>query len=463
MDKIDWFYNLKKSWFGFWQRYHLKTQVKITSRLLLIFLIIWLIASILTILCQWGYSDHFEGSPFQAQYLKYFWAVIIELVSGFDAPAEKLDLNPISDILTVMVLITGIFIFAIFTGQIVSMFIHVMKKLNHLPEKPPHFQFRRPIIICGINQKLHRVIQSLRRDHLAKGREIVVIGENSDQVIKAHKELYKDTWYVKGDQADRDILKNAMGSQKNAAIILTEAEACENVKGRYSDSRALETALAIEGYRQNTHTVMELQDDRNIPHLEHTQINEWISIQEYGIKLTAQAVLQQGMGKVFYHLLGANPESKDNNRIYFSQSPLPPSMAGYTYEQVRDKIMKEPRLDITLMGFSKYIPGDLGFPQGVSRGNTPYILQLNPVSYKCRSCGRLIKEKDEWGRVKSLCPHCIEGEVGRRKGSSSQWFFPLDTIITPKDKLVYLAREPVDFDSFYKKCFFRRQTNEGKQ
>jgi len=409
-----------------------------------------LLGSSLTVLSQWGISYNFKDSLFQKKYSQYFWAVIIELVSGFDVEKDKLALNPVSDILTVIVLITGIIIFAIFTGQIVSMFIHVRQRHNHLPEKPPHFKFKRPIVICGINHKLHAIIRGLRGNHLAKGREIVVVGQESDTVQKGEKEYYEDTWYVKGDQADRSILANALGGKESAAIILWEKNKCPDINDRYADSKALETALAIEGYRQNTHTLLELKDESNIPHLEYTKINEWISVKEYGIKLTAQAALQEGMGKIYHHLLGACQKENENNQIYFTQFPLPPGIEGCSYAQIREKLTTIGKLDVTLVGFSRFLPLEDREGMELKRNDSPYILQLNPSRGRCRDCGKLTGNKDRWGRVKSHCGACRDKRAEKGQGIKIHWLFPVDTLLNPADRLVYLARAPITLDSLKK-------------
>ncbi len=123
-------YHFKKSFFGFLQKYDIRNHTKIGLRLLMVFLLIWLFASFATILSQWAYTDNFEGSPFQVKYLKYFWPVIIELVSGYDIDGAKFGMNPMSDALSIMVVITGVILVAIFTAQIVSIFIRMVERIN---------------------------------------------------------------------------------------------------------------------------------------------------------------------------------------------------------------------------------------------------------------------------------------------------------------------------------------------
>jgi hypothetical protein len=439
-------YQLKKRWFGFWQKYKLEVHLRIAARLFLIFLVVWLIGSILTVLSQWAFIHNLEGgTPFQFKYIKYFWTVVIELVSGFDVQE---DLHVVSKIISVIILITGVVIFAVFTGQIVSMFVHVLQRANHLPEKPDNFKFKHPIIICGMNEKLYKIIEELKGSSLSRDREIIIVDNEADKITIEDKKKFTDVWYTKGDQADREILEKVLGEEESAAIILSREPVCNN-DTRHSDSKAIETALAIEGYSEKIHTVVELNNEIYIPHLEHTKINEWISIFEYGIKLVSQSALQNGMTNVYLYLLGGAYKDEKTNQVYFSQSGIPDKMVGMTYEQVRDRILSNPNIDITLIGFAKYVDkqNNKRFKLGLT--NTSFIKQLNPGSRRCIICGSETFAVDELGRVLKKCPTCFRKEKYKDRYASNRLFFPKDTIIKKKDQLIYLSDKEIDFNRLF--------------
>lgn len=434
-------YNIKKAWFAVWQKYKLEVQLKIALKLLLVFLTVWIIGSILTILSQWIFIDNLKGTPLQTEYLKYFWTVIIELISGFDVQDQ---LHFSSKIISVFMLMTGVIIVAIFTGQIVSMFVQVLQRSNNLPEKPGNFKFNRPIVICGINKKLFKIIEELKNNILALRREIVIVDENADDIKITDKEKFKDVWYTKGDRANRQLLANVLGEEETSAIILAEER--ENCKSeKYSDARAIETALAIEGYSENTHTVLELNDERHAPHLEHTKINEWISIFEYGIKLVSQAALQHGMARVYLSLLGGTPEDKSKNQICFSRPPLPEKMTGMTYEKIRNMVLENGGMNITLIGLAKYVDDETNKKLDLKLTNTSFIRQLNPINRVCMVCGAETFPVDELGRVHRKCPACLKGTQNHPP------CFPKDTVLNKEDQLIYLSDKEIDFNLLFEK------------
>lgn len=442
---MDLKYNIKKAWFAVWQKYKLEVQLKIALKLLLVFLMVWITGSILTILSQWIFIDDLKGTPFQTQYLKYFWTVIIELISGFDVP----DVLPLSSkIISVFMLVAGVIIIAIFTGQIVSMFVQVLQRSNNLPEKPGNFKFNRPIVICGINKKLFKIIEELKNNNLALRREIVIVDDKADNIKIDDKEKYKDVWYTKGDRANRRLLAKVLGGEETSAIILAEEpDHCKNKK--YSDARAIETALAIEGYRENTHTVLELIDERHVPHLEHTKINEWISIFEYGIKMVSQAALQHGMARVYLSLLGDTPKDRSKIQICFSKPPLPEKLTGLTYKKIRNMVMMNGAMDITLIGLAKYVDDETNKNLGLKLTNTSYIKQLNPINRKCMACGTETFPVDELGRVYRKCTTCFEGAAFFSQSNTP--CFPKDTVLKKKDQLIYLSDKEIDFNLLFEK------------
>lgn len=445
---MDFRYKLKKKWLAYWQKYKLKSQVKTAVKLFSIFILVWLIGSILTILSQWFFMHDCAHHPFCLKYAKYFWTVIIELTSGFDIID---DLHTVSKIISVIMLILGIIIFAVFTGQIVSMFMNVIQRSHHLPEKPPNFQFRRPIIICGINRKLEKIIEELRSNKLSENREIIIVDPEADNVKfeDSQNGKYNDVWYAKGNQADRKVLENVMGEKETSAIILTPP-ASPGQNNRYCDSRAIETAMAIEGYREKTNTLLELNDERNIPHLKHTKINEWLSVSEYGLRLVSQAALQHGMARVYYHLLGNKSKSGKSNQVSITHPPLPPQIRGLTYEEIRAKIIPSPHADITIIGFArKGTPGTQDYAN-MEPGNSQYIYQVNPVTATCRICGSVIRERDKLGRVRNACANCFNKPQGSNSQGKNKSYFPKDTPLTENDRLIYISHSDVDFNQLVK-------------
>jgi hypothetical protein len=400
-------YKIAKFWHSFWQRYNLRSQFRNIKKLFLFLFIVWLIGSLLTILSQWMFMSDLH-SP--ADYLKYFWIVIIELVSGFDVPGE--DLHLASRIISVIMLFMGIIVVGLFTGQIISVFLHVLQTSEYVPEKPATFQFRNPIIICGINDKLINITKHLRASPFAENREITIV---SDIDINLKKEDFgKDTWILKGDPAADKTLKSYIGS-RDSKVILLQPE----VEHAYvANSRTINAALSIEAYDERIHTVLEICGSSNKDLYRNSKINDWICISEFGAKLISQSALQLGQSQLFNQLLGG---TGDASHIFFS-GPLP---AGLRRSYKKLKILSvEGQLgeDLTLIGFAKYLSDAEKQKHQLVLRNTNYFIQLNPPNRR----------------------NGVPSDIAFIKKDGQILFFN-DIVVTKNDQLIYMAERPIDW------------------
>ncbi|NOZ61854.1 MAG: hypothetical protein GXO74_09240 [Calditrichaeota bacterium] len=415
-------YSLRKSWAGAVQKYRMKKQLARVRKLFLFLFSVWLIGSILTILAQYIFARDLHQSIHD--YLKYFWVVIIELVSGFDIP-DTIPLHLTSQIISVLMLVMGIVVVGLFTGQIISIFVHVLQRGEFVSEKPEGFQFRRPIVICGISPKLPNIIFNLRKSALSKNREIVVVGRDADQIKKEDEEVFEDVWYVKGEPSLRATLLNAIGKEETRVIILER----RRDDPYFSSQCAINTAMAVEVIDERIHTVVEVTHNRDAEHFQRTHINDMINISDFGMKMIAQAALRPGMARVFSQLLGGNEGEESTVQIYFTPLPLQKNFVGKNYLEITAMLCHEfCCADITLLGFAKFFSDEQKKQFDLRLRNTNYFIQINPLSRR--------KDDDP------------ANEYTFREG---RLFFFKDTVLKEQDRLIYLADAPINFEEALQK------------
>ena len=414
-------YRVKKKWCGFWQKYRLKSQAKNVRKLFIFLFFVWLLGSVLTIISQWYFAADAHKSV--VDYVQYLWIVIIELVSGFDIP-DTIKLHTVSRLISIFMLVMGIVVVGLFTGQIISMFVHVLQRAEYFPEKPENFKFKQPILICGNSAKLHNIIRNLRKSPFSRNREIVIIDPAADQIKNIDREAFYDTWYVVGDPGNRYILENAIGKQDCRVIILS-GDISQN---QYCDSCAINAALAIEAFDEDVHTVIEIARQENIAHYATTRINDWISISEYSLKLISQSALQPGIANVYSHLLGDDIQDNDSTQIYFSPVPLAEYFIGKSYHEIKTIFFEQlADLDITLIGFVKYLKDEFKKEHNLTLRNSNHFIQINPI-----------KRPDD-----------SENHADFFHKSGKIFFFK-DTKLTANDMLVYLSQNQINFNKILK-------------
>jgi len=414
-------YRLKKKWCGFWQKYRLKSQAKNVRKLFIFLFFVWLLGSILTIISQWYFAADTHTSVID--YIQYLWIVIIELVSGFDIP-DTIKLHTVSRLISIFMLVMGIVVVGLFTGQIISMFVHVLQRSEYFPEKPENFLFESPIIICGKSSKLYNIIRNLRKSIFSRNREIVIVDKEADRIKNIDKESFYDTWYLAGDPGDRNVLQNAIG-KRDCRVVILSGDLKDN---QYSDSTAINTALAIEAFDEKVHTVLEIAHHQNVPHYTSTKINDWISVSEYSLKLISQSALQPGIANVYSRLLGNEIKNSKSNQIYFSATPLTEYFVGKSYREIKIIFCEElSHLDITLIGFVKYLKDEEKKKLGLTLRNSNYFIQINPIH-----------------RVNDIHDN---SEFVQQAGKI---IFYKDTILNKNDMLVYLSQKEYNFNKILK-------------
>ena len=410
---MRWHYKLKKRWFSFLQKYKLKAQLRNVRKLFIFLFLVWFSGSLLTIASQWAFARE-QHQNLQA-YLKYFWIVIIELVSGFDIPGD-VELHVASQLISILMLIMGLVVVGLFTGQIISMFVHVLQKSELFPEKPENFQFEKPVNVCGCNERVYNIIENIRWNSRSVNREIILVDEQADQFQRRNYAQADDIWFLKGDPADRQILKKEIGRRDCRVIILSK----DLQDKRWSNAISINTALAIEAFDENVHTVVEIVDKQSMGHFQRTKINDWVCVSEFSLKLIAQSALQPGMSNVYSAMLGNGVKARNSTRIRFSDAPLAPEFVGKTYTQVA-RIFREElaEWDVTLIGFAKYLRDSEKEKYDLTLRNSNYFIQINPP-------GKINKRR--------LAEH------------AGKLLFDKQTVLTNKDQLVYIAAHEISFE-----------------
>jgi hypothetical protein len=172
---------------------------------MLILISVWFIGGTLTILSQWIISPGVQEST--NDYLQYYWIVFIEVTSGFDVGGEVERLNYLRFVITILMLIAGMIIGGLVSGQIIAIILNAAQKAGLVAEAPENFKFIDPIIIFGNNKHLHGIISSVRQIDGNANRDIIIIDEEANEISILDKSDYKNIWYIKSDPSKRNYLK----------------------------------------------------------------------------------------------------------------------------------------------------------------------------------------------------------------------------------------------------------------
>jgi len=382
-------YNFSRRVNSIIQRYQLRRSLDQIFNLLLILIAVWFIGGTLTVLSQWFISPEVQESI--NDYLQYYWIVFIEVTSGFDVGGEVNRLNKLSFIITILMLIAGMIIGGLVSGQIISIILNAAQKAGLVAEAPNNFKFIDPIIIFGINKHLHGIISSVRRIDGNANRDIIIIDEKADEISILDESDYKNIWYIKSDSSRRNYLKeifdrNISGDFKQSDInqLYKASQKCCRVillpnpkkdsKLQFLDPETIQKAMEIERFKDNVYTIIQLQSVESKRYLKGKQIDEWLNISDYSTRMIAQAALNPGITNIFNNIMGG---SNDDTNEMIRLSLLHDSLSNLSFRDIKNWIVNDPNIDCILLGFCKFLTED---DKGTERLRNPnYYFQINPV------------------------------------------------------------------------------------
>ena len=386
-------YNFSRRVNSIIQRYQLRRSLDQIFNLMLILISVWFIGGTLTILSQWIISPEVQKSSHD--YLQYYWIVFIEVTSGFDVGSEVKRLNKLSFIITILMLISGMIIGGLVSGQIIAIILNAAQKAGLVAEAPNNFKFIDPIIIFGINKHLHGIISSVRRIDGNANRDIIIIDQEADEISILDESDYKNIWYIKSDPSRRNYLKEIFdrnissdfkqsdtnqlykASQKSCRVILLpNLKKDRNLE--FLDPETIQKAMEIETFKDNIYTIIQLQSVESKRYLKNKQIDEWLNISDYSTKMIAQAALRPGLTNVFNNIMGGSNNTFNGSEM-IRLSLIHDSISNLSFREIKNLIVNDPDINCILLGFCKFLKEE---DKGLEELRNPnYYFQINPVNH----------------------------------------------------------------------------------
>lgn len=288
-----------------------------------------------------------RGGAFSNYWISY-WHATIALVSGIE---DKEPHSLLGRIEMTALLLTGICVVGMFTGEIVSILVKKAQRLGKLAIKPPRAHFERHILILGANAQLDNVIRQVSAAASRHRPHVVVVTPEAEELRVTDTHLYRKVFAINGDPTDARVLEQANIGHASRVIVLSmgmgEASADQ------IDSYALMQALAVVARRRNKPVplVVELQSEESLDFAAPLSGVDLLVGRHYGEKLISQAVLNPGVTELYVELLTFTDES---NELYVVD--VPPLLVGMTFLEAQLHFLDYEDEDIVLLGIDRSPP-----------------------------------------------------------------------------------------------------------
>jgi voltage-gated potassium channel len=253
------------------------------------------------------------------------WNIAVYLLSGLDTATPRTGLGRG---IVAVVLVLGVGIVAVFTGNIASILVERRIGRRRLM---PTYELKDHIIICNWNDKGLPIVQQLHASIVRLKRPIVIVAERLQEVDLPDKEdlpELEDVYLIKGDPTQEHSLRRANVHLAFSVVVLADPE-----QKHLADAKNVLICMAIkslckqEGESMNA-ILVEGVDPKNTEHLQRAGASEIVSAQDFSLKLLAQSALNPGLSTVYGRLLTISGET---NEIYME--PVPPAFFGKSFTE----------------------------------------------------------------------------------------------------------------------------------
>lgn len=302
-------------------------RVRQLANLFLYLLVAWFIGANLVHLTELQLAG--AESPY-ATYWRSYWNIVIVLISGIE---DKEPVSLLGRIEVTGLLIVGICMVGMLTGEIVSILVRRIQRSGRIALKPPVEVFEDHIVILGSNPHLDRVIRQLVA--ALHGRYFVlVVSPDAENLRTSDQAIYRNVFTLVGDPADSRVLEQADIDRAQRVIVLAGtkgSDAPEQV-----DNRTLMRVLAVVGRRRPVPIVAELLSQetvryaRSLSASKHGACVDFILARQIGEKLMVQAALKPELTELLAQLMTF---TDDTNEFY--TVPVLPELVGKSFREAQ--------------------------------------------------------------------------------------------------------------------------------
>lgn len=293
------------------------------ARLVLLSLLAWVTGANLLHLFE-SLGTH-PTSPYATDYWENYWGVIVFIISGMDAP-EPVSLG--AKVVVVALLIAGICIVAVFTGEVVSILVRSEQRRGRMALKPPGLRLAEHIVVLGRNDHLEQFIHQV---HAALGQRhyVLVVCEDAETIPSTGPATHRRVFALEGNPSRSNILNAANIEEARRVVVLSSDQ--PNATPREKDNVALMHALAAVARNRTIPLVMELQQPESLLYAEPIQSADCLVSRHFGEKLMSQAVLNAGVTEIYDELMTFSPHTNEFYRV-----SVPPHLVGKTFREAQE-------------------------------------------------------------------------------------------------------------------------------
>lgn len=294
---------------------------------------VWVLAVLTVILvigsATMAYFFESKSTPGFATYQESFWWALHSLIA-----AEPVGPSPETlggRVLLVGVMLSGMTMFAVFTGVVSATMINRLSGRQEVFELDLD-ELEGHILVCGWNAGVPALVAELSGDPHHAGTPIVLINEQEHAHEFTHHALRAElVYHVRGDHTKLEVLRRANAHTAGKAVVM--ADALRDVPPEDRDARTVLSALTLERLNPKIQCTVELMDEANEPHLRIAGVEAIVMRNDLAGRVLATALRHPPLVQVVMEVLTIDV----GETIYRMPGPSQATAFGEVLSQLKAK------------------------------------------------------------------------------------------------------------------------------
>ncbi len=223
------------------------------------------------------------------------------------------------------VMLSGISVVSLLTATISSIFVEQRIMEN---QGLRQIKLKGHTIICGWNQRLDGLLQTLDAEAREKREGVVLINEmppeRMEETLSGYSNL--NLKYVYGDYTKEPTLSRANLKDARAVILIPDMSMTTVPR----DDKTLPAALAVKATRRDIKVYAHIIDKENLSHLRRAGVDDVIISDEHVGYLLASEIVSPGISQAVAALLNSQ------NGARLQRVAIPAELVGKQFSEVQD-------------------------------------------------------------------------------------------------------------------------------